>query len=262
MAEMFGNAAAYEDMMGRWSVRLAPRFARFAQVHDGTRILDVGCGTGSLVQAVADMTQQSEIVGIDPAQPFVDYARARFTERRFSFDCGNAMDLPYPDEAFSQSLSLLVFMFIANPEQAAKEMRRVTRAGGSVAACIWDRDGLEMTSIFFEEATKLDADAEARAQRPRHCNQKGDLFQLWRSTGLADVRETALEIQTDFTSFDDYWLPFAKGVGPQGVYVVGLTTERRAALRAALRTRLLADQPDGPFSLTAKAWAVRGTKPS
>jgi ubiquinone/menaquinone biosynthesis C-methylase UbiE len=149
MAEMFLNAAAYEGMMGRWSTRLAPLFAKFAQVVDGNRLLDVGCGTGSLVHALGNMTQQSEIVGIDPAQPFVDYSRIRFAEKRFAFDCGDAMHLPYPDGAFAQSLSLLVFMFIPNPEKAAKEMRRVTRAGGSAAACIWDRDGLEMSSILF-----------------------------------------------------------------------------------------------------------------
>jgi SAM-dependent methyltransferase len=261
MAGMFMNAAAYEGMMGRWSIRLAPLFANFAQVVDGNRVLDVGCGTGSLVQAIADMTRRSEIVGIDPAQPFIDYARARFTEKRIAFDCGNAMALPYPDGAFAQSLSSLVFMFIPNPAKAAQEMRRVTRAGGSAAVCIWDRDGLEMSAIFFEEATRLDPDAEARAQRPQHCNREGDLFKLWRATGFEDVKEAALEIQSDFASFDDYWTPFAKGVGPQGVYVAGLTAERRDALREALRMRLLADGPDGPFSLAGKAWAVRGTIP-
>jgi hypothetical protein len=107
----------------------------------------------------------------------------------------------------------------------------------------------------------LDPDAETRAQRPRHCNREGDLFKLWRAAGFEDVTEVALEIQTDFTSFDDYWTPFATGVGPQGLYVTGLTVERRDALREALRTRLFADKQDGPFSLAGKAWAVRGTIP-
>ena len=264
MADIFANAVAYEGMMGRWSARLAPLFADFAQVRDGYKLLDVGCGTGSLVQVVADRTRRSEIVGIDPAQPFIDYARTRFADPRITFDCGNGMDLPYPNDSFDQSLSLLVFMFIPQPEKAASEMHRVTRPGGTVAACTWDSGGggLEMSAVFWEEAVRLDPAADARVERPRHCNREGQLAELWQATGLESVEETTLEIRTDFSSFDDYWLPNTHGVGPQGVYVHELSPEHRDSLRERLRKRLLADRADGPFSLRARSWAVRGTVPS
>lgn len=262
--EMFANALAYEDLMGRWSTRLAPLFADFAQVQDGHRLLDVGCGTGSLVQVVADRTRRSEIIGIDPAQPFIDYARTRFADPRITFDRGNALELPYPDRSFDQTLSLLVLMLIPQPEKAASEMRRVTRPGGTVAACTWDSGGggFEMIAVFWEEAVRLDPAAEAREERPRHCNRQGQLTALWRATGLEDIQETTLEISTDFASFDDYWSPYTRGVGPTGVYVAELSAERRNALRDALRRRLLAGRSDGPFSLRARALAVRGTVPN
>ncbi len=95
MAEMFPNAAAYETMMGRWSARPAPLFVDVAHVRDGGRLLDVGCGTGSLVKMVADLGRGSEIVGIDPSQPLIDYCRQRFPDPRITFDCGNGMELPY-----------------------------------------------------------------------------------------------------------------------------------------------------------------------
>jgi ubiquinone/menaquinone biosynthesis C-methylase UbiE len=129
MADMFANARAYETRMGRWSARLAPLFAHFAQITDGGRVLDVGCGTGALVSTVAGMTQHTTIVGIDAAQPFLAYARTQFADPRITFDHGNALDLPYPAAAFDQTLSLLVLMFLPQPEQAAREMRRVTRPG-------------------------------------------------------------------------------------------------------------------------------------
>ena len=261
MAEMFTSAKAYEGMMGRWSTRLAPLFVDFARVQSGARILDLGCGTGSLVQTLADRATGSDLVGIDPAQPFIDYCRERFTDQRISFDCGNGMDLPYANDSFDHSLSLLVFQFIPQPEKAASEMRRVTRPGGIVAACTWDREG-GVSTIFWEETVKLDPTAEARAERPRHCSCQGQLTALWHATGLKNIDETALQIRTDFSSLDDYWVPFTKGVGPQGVYVADLSPERRGALREALRKRLLADRPDGPFSLSARALAVRGTVPS
>ena len=120
--------------MGRWSIRLAPLFVHFAKITAGGRVLDVGCGTGSLVSAVA-AAPHAAIVGIDPALPSVQYARTRFTDPRITIDHGNALALPYPAGSFDHTLSLLVLMFITHPEKAASEMRRVTRSGGTVAAC-------------------------------------------------------------------------------------------------------------------------------
>jgi SAM-dependent methyltransferase len=262
VAEMFSNALAYEDMMGRWSVRLAPLFVKFAQIADHGRILDVGCGTGSLTRTLAAESSQFEIVGIDPVQPFIEYARAQLTDRRVTFERADALALPYPPASFDHTLSMLVLMFVPDPDKAAHEMRRVTRVGGTVAACTWDRVGLEMTSVFWEEALKLDPEAEARAERPRRLNQPGQLTALWRTAGLQRVEETTLEISTDFSSFDDYWQPFLKKVGPHGVYVADLTPQRRETLRKAIQNRLLGDRGEGLFSLQAKALAVRGSVPA
>jgi SAM-dependent methyltransferase len=262
MADIFANAIAYEGMMGRWSARLAPLFVNFAKITDGGRVLDVGCGTGSLVRTVVGMTRQAEIVGIDPVQPFIEYARTQCADSRVTFDRGNVLDLPYPAASFVHTLSLLVLMFIPQPEKAAHEMRRVTRPGGTVAACTWDRDGLEMSAVFWDEAVRLDPDAEARSERPKRLGQAGQLATLWDATGMQQVEETALEMSMDFTSFDDYWQPYLKGVGPGGAYVAGLPPEGRETLRHALQERLQANRQDGPFSLRAKALAVRGVVPN
>ena len=259
MAQMFANAIAYEAMMGRWSTRLATPFLDFTKVGDADKILDVGCGTGSLVQAVLDRTQRVRVVGVDPAEGFIDYARTRFRDPRASFDCGNALKLPYADDSFDHSLSLLVFHFLQQPDIAAAEMRRVTRAGGTVAACTWDRTGQEMNDIFWEECVRQDPGAEEKAQRPKVCNQAGQLAELWKATGFEDVSEVMLEMRTDFSNFDDYWLPYTMGIGPQGVYVGSLSPEKREALRDALRKRFVGER-DRPISLRAAALAVRGTR--
>ena len=262
MADMFSKVAAYEKLMGRWSTRLAPLFADFAQVRDDSRVLDVGCGTGALVQFLAATTQRTAIVGVDPSQPFIEFSRSRFAGSRFSFDLGNAMELPYSSGSFDQSLSLLVFQFIPQSQKAAGEMRRVTRPRGTVAACTWGYPGLEMSTIFWEEATRLDPAVQTREEKSQRCTGKGQLAELWQATGLEAVEETALEIRMDFSSFDDYWLPFTNSVGTQGVYVDTLSPAHREALREGLRSRLLGDRSDGPFLLPARALAVRGTVPT
>jgi SAM-dependent methyltransferase len=248
--------------MGRWSAQLAPLYANFAWLIDGGRTLDVGCGTGALVKVIAGLTRTTEIVGVDPSQSFVEYAHTQFDDPRVTFRVGDAMELPFPSASFDQTLSLLVMMFVPGPEKAANEMKRVTRPGGTVSACTWDRDGLELGSIFWEEAVRLDPGADARAQRPKHSNREGQLTTLWQSAGLENVRETVIRMQMPFASFSDFWEPHLTGLAPQGMYVAALSDERREALRRGLRTRLLGDRPEGPFVLQAKALAVRGTVPS
>jgi SAM-dependent methyltransferase len=260
MTQMFTDAVAYEAMMGRWSSRLAALFLDFAELGDAERVLDVGCGTGSLVKGILQRMQRARVVGIDPAEAFVDYARTRFQDPRASFDCGSALDLPYPNGAFDRSLSLLVFQFLKQPGIAASEMRRVTRMGGTAAACTWDRTGQEMSELFWEECVRLDPDAEEKAQRPNGCNRAGQLAALWETAGFEDVREVTLEMRTEFTCFDDFWLPYTAGVGAQGVYVASLSPEKREVLREALRRRFVGER-DQAFSLRAAALAVRGTVP-
>jgi SAM-dependent methyltransferase len=185
---VFSDAIAYEEMMGRWSSRLAGLFLDFAEVGDADNVLDVGCGTGSLVKGILERTRRAHVVGIDPAEPFIDYARASLPASRAGFDCGSALNLPYPDASFDRSLSLLVFQFLKQPGIAAAEMRRVTRSGGTVAACTWDRTGQEMSELFWEECVRLDPAAEDKAQRPNVCNQAGQLAALWDAAGFEGGR--------------------------------------------------------------------------
>ncbi len=263
MADMFSKSEAYENLMGRWSARLALMFLDFVYVRDGERVLDVGCGTGALSRAVLDATRSSEVVGVDPSEPFTEYAREQSPYPRATFDVGNAQDLPYPNASFGLSLSMLVFQYIPEGEKAAGEMRRVTRPGGTVAACTWDsgEGGMELTSTFWDEADKLDPTAKKQWGETRRPSPQGWFSELWDSAGLENVEVTGLEIAMDFSSFDDYWLPYLGGVGPPGAYVKQLSPEGWDALRDALRKRFFPGGEDGPFTLGARAWAVRGTVP-
>lgn len=258
MAEMFADAIGYERVMGRWSARLAPAFAEFARVPDSGRLLDVGCGTGALTQWIESTAPKIDIVGIDPAQSFIDYARSRFTSPRIRFQLGNVLDLPFSNESFDLCLSLLVLMFVPDPEKAVSEMRRVTRHGGIVGACTWAHDGLELSRVFWEEASKSDREGATRAERALHSNRQGQLSALWKSAGLTEVEEKTIEIETPFLSFEDYWSPLMTGVGPNGVYLASLSADRRDALRDAIRKRLLPKGSDGLIPLRARALAVRG----
>lgn len=259
---MFSAADAYERFMGRWSRQLAPLLVRFAGVRDGDAVLDVGSGTGALATAVAAVAPSSRIIGVDPAESYVAFARTRHAGDRIRFEVGDGRQLWFADGRFDRTLSLLVLNFVPDPAKALDEMIRVTRRGGMVAGAVWDYgQGMEMLRVFWDEAVAINPAADARDERRMPLSRMGELGALWSEHGLGDVLEEALTIRMPFASFEDYWWPFLDKQGPAGDYVATLAAGERDRLRARLRTRLLGDRPDGPIVLSARAWAVRGIVP-
>ena len=256
----FQNADRYEQLMGRWSRRLAPSLIRFGGLADGDRVLDMGCGTGSLSFALPALANVGSAVEIDLTKSYVEAARARNIDPRFTFDVADGRALPYPGASFDRAFSLLVSEFIPDARKAVEEMRRVVRPGGTIAAAVWDGyGGLPSARILWDIAGVLDPSLERPLFRP--LSSPGEMKELWLDLGLRDVEQVSLLTHMEFQSFEDYWTPFASGEGPQGQYVVKLGAEKREVLKEHLRRAYIANRPDGPRSMAAVAWACRGTVP-
>lgn len=259
--QMFSEADAYEQFMGRWSRLLARQMVVFSGARDGDAVLDVGSGTGALSFAVHDATKASRVTGIDLSPEYVSAAQ-KSADSRVQFEVGDAQALKLKDAAFDRTLSMLVINFIPDPARALMEMRRVTKPGGVVAAAVWDYgDGMQMLRTFWDEATALDPAIEPRDEKHMPLCKQGELAALWNRGGLKDVQEVPLTATLHFTSFDDYWAPFLLGQGPAGAYVSKLPKERQVALRERLRKRLLGGAGDRAIEMQARAWAVKGTVP-
>ncbi|WP_085026646.1 class I SAM-dependent methyltransferase [Ensifer aridi] len=258
------NAAGYEQLMGRWSQRLATPFIDFAGLADGEKILDVGCGTGSLTFALAKAADLSEIAAIDYSPVFVEEAIRRNTDPRINIRQADACALPFADGAFDRALALLVLHFVPEAGKAVAEMRRVVRPGGVVAAAVWDHLG-GMPGMRMMVDTVAALSEGGRQLRARYCFQPmmrpGEMKRTFVEEGLADVTETQLMIRMDYRNFDDYWAPIAAGEGPLGKYVATLDAAERARVDAAMRDAYEAGQPDGPRSFANVAWACRGIVP-
>lgn len=256
----FQNAEAYEMQMGRWSRRLAPRLIQFSGLSEGDRVLDVGCGTGSLAFTLAKMADVAEVTGIDLTGPYVEFAHARNSDPRINFRQADARALPFADNSFDRAFSMLVLQFIPDAARAVTEMRRVVRPGGTVTAAVWDvYGGTPHTRLIWDIAGVIDPSIDRPLIRP--LSAPNELATLWAEVGFLDVEQTSLLIRADFSCFDDYWLPFTKGEGPPGLFVAGLTEATRSALKEHLRLAYLANLPDGLRSFVCVAWACRGTVP-
>jgi SAM-dependent methyltransferase len=246
-------ADAYDRFMGRYSRHLAPQMADLAGVAPGSgqRALDVGCGPGALTAVLVDRLGADAVSAVDPSPPFVEAVRAR--QPRIEVQQASADALPFADGAFDATLAQLVVHFMPDPVAGLVEMRRVTRAGGVVAACVWDlAGGRSPLSTFWRAANDLHHDVEDESRRPGA--REGHLGELFSAAGLRNVTETALAVHVEHATFEEWWRPYEEGVGPAGVYVAGLSLADREALRERCRTLL----PEPPFTLTSYAWAARG----
>jgi SAM-dependent methyltransferase len=244
-------ADAYDRFMGRYSGPLAPQFADFAAVAADQRVLDVGCGPGALTAELVMRLGQGAVAAVDPSEPFVAAARERHPG--VSVQRAAAEQLPFGDQEFDAALAQLVVHFMTDPVAGLREMARVTREHGVAAACVWDHaGGGGPLSVFWEAVHELDPEVEDESQLAGA--REGHLSELLEAAGLREIEESALSVEVEHPSFEDWWEPFTLGVGPAGSYVAGLDAERQARLRERCRELVGAT----PFVLHARAWAARG----
>ncbi len=259
VADAWDSSHAYEQYVGRWSRRIAIEFLRWLAPPPGLAWADVGCGTGALASTIVDACEPSSVYGIDSSAGFVSQARARIGDPRVHFETGDATRLPWKSGVHDVTVSGLVLNFVRDHESMAREMARVTKPGGRVAAYVWDyAGGMQMIRHFWDAAiavspsdTKLD-----QAERFPLC-QPGPLQALFEQAGLKSVTVRAIDVPTVFQDFDDYWKPFLGRTGAAPSYLASVGVDVQERIRRYLKSRLVSTR-GGPIELSARAWGVQG----
>src|SRR5208282_1415433 len=186
---------AYEIWMGRWSRLLADDFLRWLALPPRASWLDVCCGTGILSVAIAEACKPSRVVGIDRSPPKVEFARRHHAGRGIEVHLAEATALPFAERSFDACVSGLGLNFVPDPIAALREMRRVTRPGGSIAAYVWEYSGpVRFLREFWDVATAVDPEAASFDQGRRFpiCTRDG-LRAAYEEAGLAGADLRALE---------------------------------------------------------------------
>jgi ubiquinone/menaquinone biosynthesis C-methylase UbiE len=249
--------------MGRHSRSLAPLFIAFAAPNAEGKVLDLGCGTGNLAVELAKNPDLTSIEAFDFSPAYIAYAKARGADPRINFQTADACAIPFADGSFDLTLSMLVLPFIPEPHRAVREMVRVTKPGGIVAACMWDlRGGLVFGRMFWDTAAMLDPKAvDVRGKTlSRPITRQGGIAGEFKTAGLQDVQETALTITMSFADFADFWAPFDGRDSGFGAYVSALDAVQKDKFKSALQLAYLDGSPDGPRTYFASAWAARGVR--
>jgi SAM-dependent methyltransferase len=245
-------AEAYDRFMGIHSRRLAPQLVDLARVKPGDRALDVGCGPGALTTELVKRLGAASVAAVDPSESFVAAARDRHPGVDVRRAAAEA--LPYTDAVFDAALAQLVVHFMVDPVAGLRELARVTRRDGVVAACVWDHTGgRSPVSTFWQAARDLGLGTQDESGLAG--SREGHLVELFERSGLRDVEGAVLAARVEYASFDDWWEPFEFGIGPAGAQFVALSPDQRARVRERCQALL----PPAPFEMVSAAWAARGT---
>jgi SAM-dependent methyltransferase len=214
--DVWAAGVFYEPYVGRWSRLVAKELLRWLLLPVGKDWLDVGSGTGALTQIILGDGLPNSVMGIDPSEGFVAYAKAQIVSARASFKIGDARALPIDSASFDAVVSGLVLNFVPEPRLAVAEMIRVVRPGGIVAAYVWDYAGkMQLMRYFWDAATALDpAAGDLDEGRRFPICLPSPLAKLFIDAGLHDVEARSIDIATNFRDFDDYWSPFLGGKAP------------------------------------------------
>jgi ubiquinone/menaquinone biosynthesis C-methylase UbiE len=215
-----------------------------------------------LAWTIARTTSASKIVGIDPSDGFLDYARSHYFDPRLTFELGDAQRLPFRDATFDRCLGLLVMRHIPDAIKAMSEMRRITRPGGVLGTAMWDNSGgHQLNQCLWDAAAAVDRQGKLPVDKESYGSPE-ELRALWEGACLMNIDVKELSFPCEFSSFDELWMRrFIEGQGITAAYVKGLSEDHRTALRDQLRQNLFGSRLDGPIALQAKAWAVKGAVP-
>ena len=255
----FNDGAAYERMMGVWSRLAGEVFLDWLAPQRGLAWVDVGCGNGAFTELIVQRCAPRAVDGVDPSDGQLDYARKRPGTVMATYHQGDAMALPFGDDAYDAAVMALVIFFVPDPSRGVAEMARVVKPGGLVAAYAWDMDGggfplqpvmRELRAMGFVPTPPPNSDA----------SRTENLVALWQGAGVVDIETRRIDVTRCFESFDDFWTASTSGSTVKPA-VAAMAPDVLAELQQRVRAHLT-DRPDGGISYDAFANAVKGRMPS
>lgn len=254
----FDDGATYERYMGTWSRLAGAVFLDWLAPRPGLRWLDVGCGNGAFTELLVERCAPAAVEGVDPSEAQLAFARTRPGARVATYRQGDAMALPFTDDAFDVAVMPLVIFFVPDPAKGVAEMARVVGPGGHIAAYGWALlDGGFPYAAVQAEMRELGV-APPMPPSP-HASRLEVLQQLWTGAGLDAVETREIVVERTFPDFDDYWTTILGGPSISA----RLATMAPADL-AVLKDRIHAHAPVDPagrITYSARANAVKGIVP-
>ena len=255
----FEDGLSYERYMGDWSRRAGAVFLDWLSLPSGLKWIDVGCGNGAFTELIIERCAPTEVVGIDPSAAQLDFARKRASTPLAKFDRGDAMALPFSEDAFDVAIMALVIFFVPDPAKGIAEMARVVKPGGTIAAYAWDilGGGFTMEPLRIE----LRAMGIKPLDPPSvEASRIGAMRDLWTEAGLETVETREITVQRTFPSFEEFWAITLEGSPSIRPTVAAMAPADVDRFKTGVRARLPCDAK-GRVTYASRANAVKGRVP-
>ena len=255
---VFDDGATYDRYMGRWSRIVGDVFLDWLAPERNLRWLDVGCGNGAFTEMLFERCAPAAIDGVDPSEAQLAFARAQPAAKLAKFHQGDAMALPFPDDAFDAAVMPLVIFFVPDPAKGVAEMARVVSAGGIVAAYGWDLTGGGFPYTALQQEMRELGVTHGMPPSPEAA-RLDVLQELWSGAGLHSIETRAIEVERTFDDFEDWWTTVLTGPSVSAK-LAAMAPDVRAALKERMRAHHPADA-SGRVTYGARANAVKGRVP-
>jgi ubiquinone/menaquinone biosynthesis C-methylase UbiE len=256
----FDDGAAYERMMGVWSRLIGEEFIDWLAPSTGLRWIDVGCGNGAFTELLVEHYAPSNIVGVDPSEGQLTFARSRHQAGIAEFRQGDATALPFDDHSFDAAVMALVIFFVPQPAKGLAEMVRVVKPGGAISAYVWDLlepNGFPMAPLQEELRT---SGIQPLLPPSAEVSRMDALCSLWLDAGLTDIATREITVSRTFEDFDDFWGSVEIAIG-MATATSEMSGHDKAELKVRMRKRLPGDS-SGRITYSSRANAVTGRAPT
>jgi len=204
----------YRDVLERLAIR------------GGTRLLDVGCGSGMFCSLALE--RGAEVRGLDATEPLLAIARTRAA--RADLRVGDLETLPYEAKSFDVVTGLNSFQYAADPVKALAEARRVTRSGGQVVVATWGRPERCEAGAYFAAMKPLMPPPKPGAGGPFALSDAGALEALAKGAGLTPMEIRDVPCVFTYPDLDTA----LRGLLSSGPAVAAIRTSGEAAVRQAV----------------------------
>jgi SAM-dependent methyltransferase len=190
LSDWGANASIWERHWGRMADPAREVIVDRTSIGPGTRMLDMGCGTGELCRLAIE--RGAEAAGIDGAEGMVELARAKLQDA--DLRVGRIEELPWAEDSFDVVTGVNSFQFAAERVAGFREAARVARPGGLVATCVWGpRDRNELVELLVALAD-IDPDSEPDDDRDPRLGEAGVMEGLAREAGLDPTESGEVEV--------------------------------------------------------------------
>ena len=252
---VYNDGSAYEKMMGVWSQLLGTQFIEWLNPTDGQSWIDIGCGTGAFTAKIAELCSPSKLLGIEPSEAQIEFARKRTITKQAIFQAGDATALPCETSSFDVATMALVLFFLPDPVLGMAEMKRVVKSRGTLAAYVWDiPEGGLPHEWLHKEFRKRGIDYPLPPSSA--ISRMDELEKLWDQTDLGSIECKQIKVNRTFTNFDELWELTTKAPALSGV-LDDLTPEVLSDIRSAVENELTKSS-SGSVSIHAHANAIKG----